>query len=325
MNTVKIRPNRDEKDTLYAAHNKALIDLARENDKLVVCYADFPPGQAGEVFRSEYPDRIIDVGIAEAHLITSAAGLADSGFVPFTHCHGLFALGRGFNQIRQNVAYDNRNVKIVFCNSGALWGDIGPSHVSVEDISALRAVPNLVILSPSDPVSAEKAVIAAAGHLGPVIIRLTHVATPHPKIYGDDLDFQIGSAYLLKDGSDVAILSTGVLLSEALKAAELLGKEGVSASVIDVPTLKPMDEGAIVEAARKTGALVTVEDGSVIGGLGGAVAEIVTEKHPAPVLRVGMKDLFGESGKPDEIKEYYGLKAGNIVEAAKKALAVKRA
>lgn len=292
---------------MYTGHNRALIELAEKNEKIVSCYADFPPGEVGEVFLKKFPDRIIDVGIAEGHLITSAAGLADAGFIPFTHCHALFALGRGYNQIRQNVAYDNRNVKIVLCNSGVIWGGIGPSHLAIEDIAALRAIPNLVILSPSDAVSSEKATLAAAEYAGPVILRLPSVGATYPTLYTGDLEFQIGKSIAIHDGDDVAILATGILVSDALRASEELESEGIHARVLDIHTIKPLDEKAVLSAARGAGAIVTVEDASIIGGLGGAVAELLSEKYPIPMKRVGVKDQFGESGTSEEIKECYGL------------------
>lgn len=319
-----MRQRRDEYENMYAAHNQALIDLAEHDPKIVTCYADFPSADAGEVFKKQFPDRIIDVGIAEAHLITSAAGLSDSGYIPFTHCHCIFALGRAYNQIRQNVAYDNRNVKIVLCNSGAIWGDIGPSHISVEDIAALRAIPNLVILSPSDPTTSQKATIAAAEYAGPVVMRLPFVGAMYPKLYTEQMKFEIGHAFDLRDGSDVAVVSTGILISEVLEAAETLAKVGIETRVLDILTIKPLDEERIPAAARETGALVTVEDGSVLGGLGSAVAELVSENYPVPIKRIGIRDTFGESGKPEEIKKHYGLTSEYIAKTVQEVLRLKK-
>lgn len=309
---------------MYTGHNRALIELAGKNEKVISCYADFAPGEVGEVFQKQFPDRIIDVGIAEGHLITSAAGLADAGFIPFTHCHALFAVGRGYNQIRQNVAYDNRNVKIVLCNSGVIWGGIGPSHLAIEDLAALRAIPNLVILSPSDAVSSEKATLAAAGYVGPVILRLPSVGASYPTLYTTDLEFQIGKSIPLRDGNDVAILATGILVSDALRTSEELETEGIHARVLDIHTIKPLDEKAVLSAAKGAGAVVTVEDASIIGGLGGAVAELLSEKYPVPMRRVGVRDQFGESGTSDEIKECYGLTAPFIKKAVREVLKAKK-
>jgi transketolase len=315
---------RDAAENMYSAHNRALNELARRNEKIVSCYADFPPGEVGEVFQKEFPDRIIDVGIAEGHLITNAAGLADAGFIPFTHCHTLFALGRGYNQIRHNVAYDNRNVKIVLCNSGVIWGGMGPSHLAFEDIAALRAVPNLVILSPADAVSSEKATLAAAAYVGPVILRLPAVGANYPTLYNPDLKFEIGKAICVHEGNDVTILATGILVHDALVVAERLVKDGIRARVLDIHTIKPLDEKAILAAARETGALVTVEDASILGGLGGAVAEATSEKCPVVIKRVGVRDQFGESGTSEQIKECYKLTAPFIKKAVQESLKVKR-
>lgn len=318
-----LNQNKDLRENLYKAHNRALIKLARENPKIVSCYSDYGAGDVGEVFQKEFPDRYVDVGIAEGHLISTAAGLADAGFIPFTHSHALFAVGRGYNQIRQNVAYDRRNVKIVLCNAGSTWAGMGPSHLAVEDIAALRAVPNLVLLSPADSVSTEKATCAAAAYQGPVAIRLPDLAKPYRTVYNDALDFEIGKSVNLCDGNDVAILVTGPMVPDALDAAETLAKEGVYARVLDVHTIKPLDEAAVLAAASETGAIVTVEDASIIGGLGGAVAELTSQKKPVVVKRVGVKDLFGESGTLEELKNHFDLTSPAICRAVREAIATR--
>ena len=324
MKSRYARQKRDISENMYTAHNLALIELAGKDKRIVSCYADFPPGEVGEVFQKQFPDRMIDVGIAEGHLITSAAGLADAGFIPFTHCHTLFALGRGYNQIRHSVAYDNRNVKIVLCNSGVIWGGMGPSHLAIEDLAALRAIPNLVILSPSDSVSSTKATFAAADYVGPVIIRLPFVGATYPTLYTDDLKYEIGKSICLRDGNDVAILATGILVNDALQVSEELAKEGIQARVLDIHTIKPLDEEAIISAAKETGAIVTAEDANILGGLGGGVAELLSEKYPVPVRRVGVKDQFGESGTSGEIKECYGLTPPFIQQAVHEVIRVRR-
>lgn len=318
-----VRTTRDLSESIFAGHNRALIELAEKNPKIVCCYGDFPPGPVGEVFQKQYPDRLIDVGIAEGHLITSAAGLADAGFIPFTHCHSLFAVGRGYNQIRHNLAYDQRNVKVVLCNAGVAWSDIGPSHHAVEDLAALRAVPGLVILSPSDAVTAYKATLAAAAYPGPVIIRLPAVGGSYPTLYTEALGFTIGKAIAVRDGKQVTILATGIMVADALVAAERLAKAGIDARVLDVPTIKPLDRRAVLRAAQETGTLVTVEDHNVLGGLGGAVAELVADAHPVPVKRVGVADTFGESGKAHEIKAWCGLTPARIAAAVRAVLRAK--
>jgi transketolase len=302
VKTPYLRAKRDAAESLYAAHNRALVALARRDPRIVCSYGDFPPGEVGEVFGKEFPDRIIDVGIAEGHLVTSAAGLAGAGLIPFTHCHGIFGLGRAYNQIRQNVAYDQRNAKIVLCNCGVTWGGLGPSHQVVEDITALRAIPRLTILSPSDGVSCEKATYAAAAYTGPVILRLPSTGDAFPILYTTDLEYQIGKAICVREGRDVTILATGILVADALAVAEELEQAGVSVRVLDMQTIKPLDEAAILAAARETGALVTVEDGTILGGLGGAVAEVTAEQYPVVVRRVGVKDRFGNSGTSAQVK-----------------------
>ncbi len=324
MKPQYLREMRDEYESMYSAHNRALIQLARRDNRVITCYGDFPAGEAGEIFQKEFPDRIIDVGIAEGHLITSAAGLSNAGFIPFTHCHCLFALGLGYNQIRHHVAYDKRNVKIVLCNSGIIWGDIGPSHLAVEDLPALRAIPNLTILSPSDSISTEKATIAAAQYVGPVIIRLPFINATYPTIYQNDFIYEIGKAFPLHKGNDVAIIATGILVSEALAVAEEFEHDSIQVRVLDMQTIKPLDEEAVIMAARETEAIVTVEDGSILGGLGGAVAELISETHPVPMRRIGIKDQFGESGKGEEIKEHYALSAKCIAYAVREVLRAKK-
>jgi len=311
-----------ETKTMYAAYNEAMVELAKNNDNIVLLYGDFPHAAAGELFEKECPDRIYDVGIAEANLITTAAGMAGAGKIPFTHCHSIFAVGRAYNQIRQNVAFDKLNVKIVLCNSGMLWSFMGGSHQIIEEIAALRVIPNLVLVSPADPVETKKVTRAAAEHVGPVAIRLSN--PPVPTIFQEDYPFELGKAVTLVDGGDATIISTGMMLSDALEATAILAREGIQARLLNMHTLKPVDEAAIISAARETGAIVTVEDSSVIGGLGGAVAEVVAENSPVPVKRIGIKDRFGQSGKIAELKAEYELTAGDIVKAVKEAVKKKK-
>jgi len=255
--------------------------------------------------------------------MTSAAGLAGAGLIPFTHCHGIFGLGRAYNQIRQNVAYDHRNAKIVLCNCGVTWGGLGPSHQVVEDIAALRAIPKLTILSPSDAVSCEKATYAAAEYVGPVILRLPSTGDVFPTLYTNDLDYQIGRAICIREGRDVTILATGVLVADALGVAEELEQAGVSVRVLDMQTIKPLDEAAVLAAARETGALVTVEDGTILGGLGGAVAEVTAEQYPVLVRRVGVKDRFGNSGTAAQVKADCEITPPFVRRAVEEVLKVK--
>jgi transketolase len=303
---------------MYQAYHEEMVELSKKNGKIVLLYGDFPRGAAGELFQKEHPDRIYDMGIAEANLITTAAGLAGGGYLPFTHCHSIFAVGRAYNQIRQNVAFDKLNVKVVLCNSGMLWPFMGGSHQIIEEIAAMRVLPNLMLVSPSDPVSTKKMTRAIAAHVGPVALRISF--PPVPTVYRDDFPFALGKAVMLTDGSDATIISTGMMLSDALEAVDALAKEGIKVRLLDMQTLKPLDAEAIVKAARETGAIVTVEDSSILGGLGGAVAEVVAENAPVPVKRVGITDRFGQSGTVPELKEEYELSARHIAQAVREAV-----
>jgi transketolase len=308
----------EEPRSMYSGHNEALVELSDENADVVVLYADFPQDMVGPHFRRKYPDRIFNLGIAEANMITVAAGLAEAGKIPFTHCHSIFAVGRAYNQIRQ-IAFDKFNVKIILCNTGIFWTFMGGSHQIVEDIASLRAIPDLVLLSPSDAVQAKKATKAAAEYIGPVAIRLAELKVP--VIFSEDSHFRIGEAVELRDGSDLALVSTGIMLLSTLEAAALLAKSGISARVIAVHTIKPLDEESIKRAARDTGGIVTVEDSSIIGGLGGAVAEVLSESCPVPMRRVGVRDRFGQTGKMDELAYEYNLSHVDIVKAAEEVVA----
>ncbi len=315
-----LREKPGEPKSMYSGHSEALIELADENEDVVVLYADFPQDSAGPYFRKKYPDRIYNLGIAEANMITVAAGLAEAGKIPFTHCHSIFAVGRAYNQIRQ-IAFDKFNVKMILCNTGMFWTFMGGSHQVVEDIASLRAIPELALISPSDAVEAKKATKAAANCVGPVAIRLAEPKMP--VILTDDYPFKIGEAALIRDGNDLAIVSTGMMLLWSLEAAALLAKEGFSARVINMHTIKPLDEESIKRVARETGAIVTVEDSSILGGLGGAVAEVVSESCPVPLRRIGVKDRFGQTGSMDELASEYNMSRAHIVKAAKEVTAEK--
>ena len=308
--------------TMYEAYNEAMLELVKQNSDIVLVYSDYAKGSAGEFLQKEYPDRIYDVGIAEANLITSAAGLAAAGKIPFAVGHSMFAVGRAYNEIRQNVAYDNFNVKIVLCNSGMLWGFLGGSHQIIEEIAALRVVPNMILVSPADPVETKKATKAAVEHLGPVAIRLS--ATAVPTIYKDSEPFELGKAVTVIDGEDTTIIATGIMLEESLKAAETLAREGINVRLIDMHTIKPIDKEAVIQAAKETGAIVTVEDSSIIGGLGGAVAEIIVESALVPIQRIGIKDRFGQTATPEELKEVYEISANHIVKTVREVISRKK-
>lgn len=316
-----LRESFNESKTMYSGHNEALVELADENPNVLILYADFPQGQAGTYYRKKYPDRIINMGIAEANLMTVAAGLAEGGKIPFTHCHSIFAVGRAYNQIRQ-IAFDKYNVNIALCNTGMFWDFMGASHQVIEEIAALRALPNLVLLSPSDAVEAKKASKAAAYFDGPVAIRLAEPEAPI--IYNDDYNFEIGKAKLLKEGKDVTIAATGILMSKVLQAAKILERDKIDVQVINFHTIKPLDTEAINNSARETGAIVTVEDSSVIGGLGGSITEILSENYPIPIHRIGVRDVFGQTGNMEELATEYSMNITDIIKATKNVIKKKK-
>lgn len=314
-----VRDPLGEMKTTYEAYNEAMVELAKKNSRIVIVYGDFARGSVAELFQRDYPDRIYDFGIAEANVITAAAGLAGGGKMPFTHCHTIFTVGRAYNQIRQNIAFDKLNVKIVLCaTSGILVPFMGGSHQCIEDIAALRVIPNLVLVSPGDPVETRKVTRAVAEYVGPVAIRLSN--PPVPTIYKEEYPFELGKAVTVVDGEDATIIATGVMLADSLEATDILAREGIKVRLLDMHTIKPIDEKAIISAAKETGAIVTVEDSSIIGGLGGAVAEVVVENYSVPVKRVGIKDCFGQSGTVAELKVAYELTASDIAKAVKEVI-----
>jgi len=303
---------------MYEAYNEAMLDLVKQDEQIVLLYGDFPRGAAGEYLQNNQPDRLIDVGIAEANLITTAAGVAAAGKKPFTHCHSIFGVGRAYNQIRQNVAFDNLNVKVVLCNSGMLWPFLGGSHQIIEEIAAIRVIPNLLFVSPADQVSTRKAVKALIAHTGPAVLRLA--APPVPTVYTEDMPFELGKAVTVVEGEDITIIATGISVADALVATDMLSEKGIKARLLDMHTIKPLDGEAVRTAAEQTGAIVTLEDSSIMGGLGGAVAEYTAEHCPVRVRRVGVKDVFGQSGTVEELKKKYEISAEHVVKAVESVL-----
>ncbi|WP_371818619.1 transketolase family protein [Sedimentibacter sp. zth1] len=298
------------------AYGEALKILAEKNPNIVVLDADLSKSTKTAEFKKVAPERFINVGIAEQNLIGTAAGLSLSGKIPFASSFAMFAAGRAFEIVRNTVAYPKLNVKIAATHAGLTVGEDGASHQALEDISIMRSIPNMVVLNPADGVEAKKAVIAAAEYQGPVYIRLGRAAVE--EIFDDSYDFQIGKGVELVKGDDVSIIATGILLEKALKASEILKLEGINARVINISTIKPIDAQLIIDAAKATKKIVTCEEHSIIGGLGSAVLETISEECPVPVIRVGVKDTFGESGKPNELLEKYGLTENDIVNAVKK-------
>ena len=304
------------------AYGETLAELGGENADIVALDADLSGSTKTSLFAKKFPERFFNMGIAEANMMGTAAGLAAVGKVPFVSTFAVFAVGRAWEQMRQSVAYPKANVKIVATHGGVTVGEDGGSHQSVEDIAIVRAVPNMTVIVPADGVETKAAIRAAANHKGPFYIRLGRNKVP--TIFGDDYRFEIGKGCQMAPGSDLTIVSTGLMTAQALAAAKLLQKEGVSARVVHIATIKPLDQEIILEAAMETGAVVTAEEHSVIGGLGGAVAEFLGESCPVPIKRVGIRDRFGTSGKAEELLKYFGLLAEDLVEAAREVLSRKR-
>lgn len=303
-------------------YGAALVKLGEKYDNLIVMDADLAAATKTGMFKKAFPDKFYDAGIAESNMIGIAAGLAATGHIVFASSFAMFAAGRAFEQVRNSIGYTHLNVKIGATHAGISVGEDGASHQCCEDIALMRTIPGMVILNPADDVEAEKAVFAAAEYEGPVYLRFGRLAVP--RIFDEDYDFQIGKGVELTEGNDVAIIATGLMVNEALMAAEELKKEGINARVINMATIKPLDKDIIIKAAKETGAIVTAEEHNVIGGLGGAVSEVICENYPVPVVKLGVEDTFGRSGPAVELLHLYGLDAEHIVAKAKQAIAMKK-
>jgi len=293
----------------------ALLELGEEMPNVVVLDSDLSKSTGAAKFGKAWPDRFFNCGVAEQSMMGAAAGLAACGKIAYTGSFAVFATGRAFEQIRNSIAYCNFEVKICPSHAGVTVGQDGGSHQSVEDIALMRCLPNMKIIVPADYIEAKAAVKAAARISGPIYIRLGRPAVE--PVNSDDYEFEFGRARVLRVGGDVTILAIGIMVGEALKAAELLAAEGISAEVINVITVKPLDEETVLASAAKTGCVVTAEEHSIIGGLGGAISELLGEKHPAPVKRIGIGDMFGLSGSADELLRHFKLTAGDIAAAAR--------
>ncbi len=304
------------------AYGKALVELGGINDKVVVLDADLAAATKTGMFKKAYPEKFFDCGIAEGNMMGVAAGLASTGYTVFASTFAMFAAGRAYEQVRNSIAYPHLNVKIGATHAGISVGEDGASHQCCEDIALMRAIPGMVIINPADDVEARAAVLAAAEYEGPVYMRFGRLAVP--RIFDEDYKFEWGKAVVLNEGCDVTICATGLMVNEAIEAQKLLAAEGISAEIINVHTIKPLDAQTIIKSAAKTGAVVTAEEHSIIGGLGSAVAEAICESgKPVPVVRLGVNDKFGKSGPAVELLHIYGLDAQNIVEKAKQAISMK--
>ena len=295
-----------------------LKELGKNYDNLVVLDADVAKATKTYEFEAEYPDRFFNCGVQEQNMLSVAAGLALEGYIPFASTFGVFATCRAGDQMRNSIAYPKLNVKIGATHCGISTGGDGASHQANEDIAIARVFPNMTVLVPGDYEEAKQATIAAAKYHGPVYLRFGRDS--YPVVKEIQQDFTIGKAKLLREGSDITIITTGIMVSEGLQAANALTQEGYSVRVLHLPTVKPLDTEAVIAAAQETKGIVTAEEHSIIGGLGEAVAGVVSEHHPCPIIRIGVQDVFGESGQADELLDLYGLRAKNIVEAAKKIL-----
>lgn len=296
----------------------ALLELGKENKDILVLDSDLSKSTKTNGFKEKYPERFINVGIAEQNLMGVAAGLSNIGKIPFASTFAVFASGRAFEIIRNSICYPKANVKIAATHAGVTVGEDGGSHQSIEDIALMCALPNMTVIVPCDDIEARQAVKAAANINGPVYLRLGRCNTED--IFDETYKFEIGKGVELTSGDDISIIATGMLVSEALKASEILKSQGISARVINISTIKPIDEEIIVKAAKETKGIVTCEEHSVIGGLGATVSSVVSRKYPTKVNMVGIQDTFGESGTPDELMKKYGLRAENIVNACKEIL-----
>jgi len=302
-------------------YGTALAELGAKRDDFVVLDADLAAATQTGMFKKAFPERFYDCGIAEQNMVGIAAGIAATGKKVICSSFAMFAAGRAYEQVRNSVGYPHLNVVIGATHAGISVGEDGATHQCNEDIALMRTIPGMTIINPADETEAKKAVEAALDHDGPVYLRFGRLAVP--VIFDDDYNFEIGKGVQLKDGNDVTILATGLLVSEALEAYELLKAEGISARIINIHTIKPLDKDIVIKAAKETGAIVTAEEHSVIGGLGAAVSELLCEECPVPVVKLGVNDVFGHSGPAPKLLDEFGLRAVNIVEKVKKAISMK--
>jgi transketolase len=303
------------------AYGETLAELGGENEDIVVLDADLSGSTKTGVFAKKFPERFFNMGIAEANMMGTAAGLAAVGKLPFVSTFAIFAAGRAWEQVRQSVAYPRANVKIVATHGGVTVGEDGGSHQSVEDLAIMRAIPNMTVIVPADGMETRAAIRAVAAYKGPVYVRLGRNKVP--TIFDNDYRFEIGKGCEMAGGSDMTFVTTGLMTAQALCAADLLKKDGISARVVHIGAIKPLDGEILLKAARETGAIVTAEEHSVIGGLGGAVAEFLSEHCPTRLKRVGINDRFGTSGKAEELLKYFGLTPEDLANAAREVLARK--
>jgi transketolase len=304
------------------AYGDALVNLGKKRNDVVVLDADLSGSTKTGKFAKAFPERFFNIGIAEQDMVGTAAGLSIAGKLPFASTFAVFATGRAWEQVRQSVCYPNLNVKIVASHAGITVGEDGGSHQSVEDIALMRVLPHMTVIVPADGPETLQAIEAVAEHKGPCYVRVGRNKVP--TLFGEDYKFKIGKAHVFSAGKDAAIIATGLMVAEALKARDILKSEGVEAGVINMSTIKPIDADAIIAAAKQCGAIVTAEEHSIIGGLGGAVAEVLAESAPVPLVRIGVKDTFGTSGDQEGLLKHYGMSANDIATAVKAVMKRKK-
>lgn len=303
-----------EQEPIRKGFGRGLLEAGKRWDNVVAACADLTDSTQMSLFAKEFPERYVEIGVAEQNLVTVGSGLAAMGKVPFVSSYAAFSPGRNWEQIRTTICLNDRPVKVVGSHAGVSVGPDGATHQMLEDLALMRVLPNMVVIAPCDSVEAQKATIAMATDKRPNYMRLAREATP--VFTTDKTPFEIGKAYVFAEGSDVSLIATGTMTYQALAAAASLRKDGIRAEVVHVPTVKPLDRETILRSVKKTGAVVTAEEGQMIGGLGGAIAELLAEEQPAPMQRIGMRDRFGESGAPDQLLEHFGLDAKHIRLAA---------
>lgn len=314
MSEVHLAHSRDTVEPIRKGFGKGLLEAGKRWDSVVAICADLTESTNMHFFAEAFPERFVEVGVAEQNLVTVGAGMAAMGKIPFVSSYAAFSPGRNWEQIRTTIALNDRPVKIIGSHAGVSVGPDGATHQMLEDIALMRALPNMVVIAPADSIEASKATIAMAAHKQPNYMRLAREATP--VFTTEHTPFEIGKAYIFKEGIDISLIATGTMTYQALEAAKILAKDGIDAEVVHVPTIKPLDEKTILHSVHKTRHVVTTEEGQINGGLGGAIAELLGENLPTPMLRVGMKDRFGESGKPEELLRHFGLDADHIAMAA---------
>ena len=294
------------------SYGNALVELGKKNKDVVVLDADLAGATKTDMFAKEFKDRFFDMGIAEANMMATAAGFATCGKIPYASTFAVFAAGRAYDQIRNSICYPNLNVKICATHCGVTVGEDGATHQMIEDISLMRTLPNMTVMSVSDDIQARWAVEEISKIKGPVYLRLARMATPI--IYNENTKFEIGKAVQIGEGTDSTIFATGVTVAEALKAQEILKEKGINIRVVDIHTIKPIDKDMIIKCAKETKKLISIEDHNVIGGLGSAISEVLTEEYPTKLVRLGIKDTFGKSGKAEELMKYFDITADDIIE-----------